>query len=406
VIVVLVMVSQVYAHNESLSLLTRARLYAATVNDMILYAPLGVLRVGVTGTIIQANPRTAELLRRPERDLAGASLSEIVPPDQLHSAASQFRALAEGAITSMDIETQAMRGDKTIMWLQWSATAVRKADGQLDYLIAMINDTTARHEAEVSAVTSLNVLDRLNRMKSEFLTMVSHEFRTALVGIEGFSELMRDEEQLDVAAVKGFASDINSDARRLDEMLDRMLDLDRVEGNKIELHLVPVDLGEIVSEELSRAMSSDGGHAIASAVETGLPNVAGDKARLAQVLSILLSNAVKFSADRTEVIVSAHAERGQVVVSVKDHGVGIPSDFDERLFARYQWGANNPTTRVMGTGLGLPTARQIVEMHGGRIWFESQLGVGSEFHFSVPMQARGAVPRVVSVQTSPVASSS
>jgi signal transduction histidine kinase len=89
-----------------------------------------------------------------------------------------------------------------------------------------------------------------------------------------------------------------------------------------------------------------------------------------------------------------------VVVSVKDHGVGIPPDFDERLFARYQWGANNPTTKVMGTGLGLPIARQIVEMHGGRIWFESRDGVGTDFHFSVPLQAAGAASRTVSVPKS------
>jgi two-component system, sensor histidine kinase and response regulator len=406
ILAALVAVSQVYAHNESLSLLIRARLSAATVSDIILYAPLGVLRVGLTGKIIQANPRTGELLRMREGDLVGAPLSAIVPPDQLDGAALQFRALSEGSISSMDAETQAVRGDKTTMWLHWSATAVRKSNGEVDYLIAMINDTTARHEAEVAAVANLNILDRLNRLKSEFLTMVSHEFRTALVGIQGFSELMRDEDELDVAAVKEFATDIYNDAHRLDGMLDRMLDLDRVEANKVELHLASVDLSATVSEAVSRAMSTDGGHAIASAIESDLPTVEGDEARLAQVLSILLSNAIKFSAQGTEIIVSAHVQPGQVVISVKDHGAGIPSDFDERLFATYQWSANNPTTRVMGTGLGLPIARQIVEMHGGRIWFESKLGVGSDFHFSVPLQARAATIRMVSEPIVPVASSS
>jgi PAS domain S-box-containing protein len=405
ILAVLVAVSQVYAHNESLSLLIRARVSAATVSNIILYAPLGVLRVGVDGSIVQANPRSAELLRMREADLVGAQLTAVVPPDQLDVAAVQFRALTEGSVSSMDAETQAIRGDKTIMWLHWSATAVRKSNGDVDYLIAMINDTTARHESEVAAVANLNVLDRLNRLKSEFLTMVSHEFRTALVGIQGFSELMRDEDHLDVEAVKEFATDIYNDAHRLDEMLDRMLDLDRVEANKVELHLSPVDLTATVSEAVSLAMSTDGGHAIASAIETDLPKVAGDEVRLAQVLSILLSNAIKFSPQGTEIIVSAHVQPGQVVVSVKDHGAGIPADFDERLFATYQWSANNPTTRVMGTGLGLPIARQIVEMHGGRIWFESQLGVGSQFHFSVPLQAKGATPQVLSVPTVPAASS-
>jgi two-component system, sensor histidine kinase and response regulator len=406
ILAVLLALSQVYAHNESLALLIQARLAAATVKDIIQYAPLGVLRVGVDGKIIDANPRTAELLRRPLKDLVGTPLSDVVPPDEVHGAEDEFRALSLGSTSSMDAETQAIRGDKATMWLHWSATAVRKADRNVDYLIAMINDTTARHEAEVAAVSNLNVLDRLNRLKSEFLTMVSHEFRTALVGIQGFSELMRDTEELDVPTVKAFANDIYNDAHRLDEMLDRMLDIDRVEADKIELHLVPVDVSATVSEAVSRAMSADGGHAIASAIEPNLPLVAGDEARLSQVLSILLSNAIKFSAKGTEIIVSAHAQPGQVMVSVKDHGVGIPPDFDERLFARYQWSANNPTTKVMGTGLGLPIARQIVEMHGGRIWFESQPGVGTEFHFSVPLQTAGAAPRTVTVPSSSVKSTS
>jgi hypothetical protein len=74
----------------------------------------------------------------------------------------------------------------------------------------------------------------------------------------------------------------------------------------------------------------------------------------------------------------------------------MPADFDDQLFARYQWSANNPTTRVTGTGLGLPMARQIVEMHGGRIWFESKAGAGSEFHFSVPMESTASPPRCAS----------
>jgi PAS domain S-box-containing protein len=403
IIAILLMVSQVYAHKESLSLLIRSRRDAATLNDIILYAPLGVVRIGLDMKVIQANPRFAELLRRPERELNGAPLSSYLPPEEMVRAAEEFRSLSEGSVGSTDSETQAFRGDGTSMWLHWSATAVRKANGDADYFVAMFNDTTARHEAEVAAVANLNVLERLNRLKSGFLTMVKHEFRTALVGIQGFSELMRDTDRLDVETVKAFASDIYNDAHRLDVMLDTMLDLDELDTDKAEIHLVPTDLGAALREAVKQAEVAGPKHTVTIDLDPDLPPIAGDAGRLAQVMAILLSNAFTYSPEGSAITVSGHRQPGQVVVSVKDLGVGMPPDFDDQLFARYQWNATNPTVKVMGTGLGLPMARQIVEMHGGRIWFESKAGVGSEFHFSVPMQTNGAGPRPKRAEAIPVA---
>ena len=389
---ILVAISQVYAHNESLGLLIKSRRDAAILNDIVLYAPLGVVRIGADMRIIQSNPRFAQLVRRPDREVSGALLTSYLSLEEAARATGQFLTLADGSASAIDSETEAVRGDGTSMWLHWSATAVRTPAGEVDYFIAMFNDTTARHEAEVAAVANLNVLERLNRLKSEFMTMVRHEFRTALIGIQGFSELMRDEEQLDVPTVKGFATDIYNDARRLDEMLDRMLDLDRIEADNVEVHLSPLDLAAVVGEAVALARASDLTHAFSVDVDPDLPWVAGDSARLAQLLRILLDNAIKYSPQDGEIAISSSTEPGQVLISIKDHGVGVPQDFDDQLFARYQWSANNPTTKVMGTGLGLPMARQIVEMHGGRIWYESKTGVGSEFHFSLPMQASRPAP--------------
>ena len=391
-ITILIMVSQVFAHTESRSLLIKSRQSAATLNDIVLHAPLGVVRIGLDLRIIQANPRFSKLLRRPALELIGTSLTSFLPPDEASKAAGLFESLSEDSAGAIESETEAVRGDQTSMWLHWSSTAVRKTNGQVDYFIAMFNDTSARHEAEVAAVANINVLERLNRLKSEFLTMVRHEFRTALVGIEGFSELMRDADELDLDAVKSFASDINDDAHRLGKVLDTMLDLDRTEAEKVELHLVPTDLADAVREAVAWAEAANEKVLIMSDVDPDLPLIAGDPALLAELLRILIDNAIKYSPRRGEILVSGRVEPGQVVISVKDHGVGMPDSFDDQLFARYQWTANNPTTKVMGTGLGLPMARQIVEMHGGRIWFESEMGLGSEFHFSVPIQISHTAP--------------
>ena len=386
---ILVMVSQIYAHSESLSLLIQSRRDAATLNDIILYAPLGVARIGLDMKVIQANPRFAELLHRPEAEIVGAPLTTHLPADEVQHAADEFQLLSAGSVSSIESETEAVRGDGEHIWLHWSATAVRNVDGEVDYYIAMFNDTTARHRAEVAAVANINVLERLNRLKSEFLTMVRHEFRTALVGIEGFSELMRDADWLDVVTVKGFASDIYNDAHRLDGMLGKMLDLDRMEAEKVEIHLVPTDLGAAagLAVELAKASTKV---PIRLNLDLDLPEVLGDAAKLAWLFRILIDNAIRYSPQGGEIIVSTRAEPGQIMVSVKDLGIGMPPDFDDQLFARYQWSADNPTTKVMGTGLGLPMARQIVEMHGGRIWFESTPGAGSEFFFTVPLPTNGA----------------
>ncbi len=310
----------------------------------------------------------------------------------------QFSELSAGTVNATESEIQAVRGDATF-WLHWSATVVRTLDGQVDYFIAMLNDTTAKHEAEVAAVASFNVLERLNRLKSEFVTMVSHEFRTALVGIQGFSELMRDEQDLDVPTVRALASDIYDSTRQLDQMLDKMLDLGGSKSDQVGLHLVPVELCTLVRAAVAEANASGRTHLITLDLDQNLTVVSGDAVRLADVMNILLDNAIKYSPPDGEIRVSCHAQPGQVVVSVKDHGTGVSADFDERLFARYQWTANNPTTAVLGTGLGLPIARRIVEMHGGRIWFESEAGIGSEFHFSVPMWASIAGPAQASLPT-------
>ena len=194
-----------------------------------------------------------------------------------------------------------------------------KPNDEVDYYIAMFNDTTARHEAEVAAVANINVLERLNRLKSEFLTMVRHEFRTALVGISGFSELMRDSVELDLPTVQGFAGDIYNDARRLDGMLDRMLDLDQPQTDEVGIHQEGIDLSAAIGDAI--ALAGDD-HQPCDYKRPGSrgPKVAGDPARLADLLRILLDNAIKYSPGGGDIVVSTRMKPGQVIVGVKDHG--------------------------------------------------------------------------------------
>jgi signal transduction histidine kinase len=126
-------------------------------------------------------------------------------------------------------------------------------------------------------------------------------------------------------------------------------------------------------------------------LDQALPIVSADPDRLVQVVSNLLSNAIKYSPDGGQVGVTTRAEDGMVRVSVTDQGIGIAPEFVNRLFGRYERFESNRTSKVVGTGLGLAISRQIVELHGGRIWVDSQVGHGSNFQFTVPIRAIATV---------------
>jgi signal transduction histidine kinase len=247
------------------------------------------------------------------------------------------------------------------------------------------------NEAQATALANLAVLERLNGLKTDFLTRIRHQFRTALVGIQGFSEVIRDSDELNLVEVRAFASDIHMDAERLDKAFDEMLELDRIETGRAPLDVTRVDVNQLIQEvaEATRKQSPD--HVLDTRLDPSNPMLSCDEERVSQVLTILLGNAAKYSPAGSSVVVASHAKAEYVEVTVTDHGVGMPADFDDRLFVGYQQRAaksGNGFKGGLSSGLGLPIARQIIEMHGGRLWFESTVHGGSEFHFTIPVQVR------------------
>ena len=389
---ILFVANQVLSHRDSLDLLHKSQRAEfqlerrnSLLNEIVSHAPLGIARVGTDMNVVDVNPRMAALLRTEPQKMVGTPVSQYLHPDEFARVYDIFQPLWKGAVDSVESDSHAIRADDTEVWLHWSATGVRNAAGRIEYFIAMYEDTDAEHAANEAAAAHLAGLERLNRLKSEFVSLVSHEFRTALVGITGFSEMIRDEE-VSIEEAKGYAADINQDAERLNRMITDMLDLDRIEAGRLTLHPQPVDINNLLGDAVDRARASSEKHSIATRFDPKRPVVQCDPDRIAQVLANLLSNAIKYSPDGGEILVTSAAQDGHLDVSVRDHGVGIAPEFIQRLFSRYER-YEKTSNKILGTGLGLAITRQIVEMHGGKIWVESQPGQGSDFHFTLPVGA-------------------
>ena len=227
-------------------------------------------------------------------------------------------------------------------------------------------------------------IEQLSKLRGEFVAIVSHEFRTPLTGIQGFSEMMRDED-LSVAEMREYAGDINKDARRLSRLLSDMLDLDQMESGLMTPDLWPLDLNGIATSTAAQFGGSAADHPIELDLDERLPRITADAERLGQVISNLLSNAIKYSPKGSPVTLRTRGDDRSVVLTVTDRGIGIPSDQLENIFNRYSQTEGSATRTIQGTGLGLPIVRQIVKLHEGRVWATSEPGKGAVFHVQLPL---------------------
>jgi signal transduction histidine kinase len=234
-------------------------------------------------------------------------------------------------------------------------------------------------------------LESASRHKSEFLANMSHELRTPLNAVIGFSEVLQDRlfgELNDKQAE--YVADIHTSGRHLLALINDILDLSKIEAGRMELQLNSFALADVLesSVALMRERATRNGISLRLEVDPSAGVIEADERKLKQVLFNLLSNAVKFTARGGHVNVTARSNGGEVIVSVHDDGVGIAPEDQTRIFEEFE--QVGTAQRQEGTGLGLALARRFVELHGGRLWVESEPGKGSTFTFTLP-RASGAV---------------
>jgi signal transduction histidine kinase len=229
-------------------------------------------------------------------------------------------------------------------------------------------------------------LEAASRHKSEFLANMSHELRTPLNAIIGFSQVLRDEMVGSVNPKQAeYLDDITSSGNHLLSLINDVLDLSKVEAGQVELQVHPFSLREALERGvvMVRERATEEGVRVAFAADPEVDVVDGDERRIKQVIFNLLSNAVKFTPAGGEIDVSATRVNGEVRVSVADTGPGIAPEDRDRIFEEFQQSESGVGLRE-GTGLGLALSKRFVELHGGRIWLESELGRGSTFTFALP----------------------
>ena len=229
-------------------------------------------------------------------------------------------------------------------------------------------------------------LEAASRHKSEFLANMSHELRTPLNAIIGFSQVLRDEMVGPVNPKQAeYLDDITSSGNHLLSLINDVLDLSKVEAGQVELQVHPFSLREALERGvvMVRERATEEGVRVAFAADPEVDVVDGDERRIKQVIFNLLSNAVKFTPAGGEIDVSTARVNGEVRISVADTGPGIAPEDRDRIFEEFQQSESGVGLRE-GTGLGLALSKRFVELHGGRIWLESELGRGSTFTFALP----------------------
>jgi two-component system phosphate regulon sensor histidine kinase PhoR len=252
-----------------------------------------------------------------------------------------------------------------------------------------------RGEPEPAAIVvhqDVTALKEAERLKDEFIGIAAHELRSPLAVVKGFAQTLilqtkrgRGPELADwqMEAIQ----DIDQATSRLVELTEDLLDVTRLQAGRLELHFEPTDLVALVQRTVARFRVTTERHAISVNATPEYMVVMADHRRIEQVLSNLINNAIKYSPDGGDVEISVQEDQkaNAALLSVRDHGIGIPAHQQGRIFSRFMRADNAHAYNIGGTGLGLYLCRELVERHGGRIWFESVEGQGSTFCVSLPL---------------------
>lgn len=307
-----------------------------------------------------------------------------VHPDDLRRLEQAIvRSVANGGRSSTDARIEMPGGGWR--WFDIMVCDLR-AHPAVNGLLVKLRDIDHVKRRELALQEQIDTLRRQNQNKSAFLSTISHEFRTPLTSIVGYSEFLAAN-AADSAMVAADAEVIHREATRLSRMVDDVLLMDRVDNGHLSLHLQPQDINAIVTSVTEAMRPQMSRHRLVVKLHPTLPRVLGDQDRLGQVLTNLISNALKFSDSGGAITVTTAWAGAEIVIAVRDEGMGIAPEDLERIFQRFERVQTGGSGRIVGTGLGLAIVSEIISLHHGRVEVASIIGEGSTFSITLPVLA-------------------
>jgi PAS domain S-box-containing protein len=330
-----------------------------------------VYAVDTEGVLTYMSPVFELLYGHKTSEFVGKSFLEFIFDEDIPSCIERMRGVMSGDFSEPWETRMVLPGSDQIYWVQGYNRPVYEEDRMVGFQGVLV-DITERKKAD--------------QLKDDFIGLVSHELRTPLTVVIGaLGTALSEEGNLTKAELHQLLQDAADESQSLSHILGNLLELSMAQAGRLTLSVEPVRLNRLMREAVARAERMTETHRLIVGVPRGLPPVLGDKLRIERVLFNLVDNAIKHTRGG-EVTVSARRAAGQVIVQVRDQGLGIPQEQHDVIFRPFHQLA--PRGKARGTGLGLLVCKRLVEAHGGRIWVDSEPGQGSTFSFSLPVDGQ------------------